>query len=251
MIHNILNVAILRPILKPLTRLFVGVIAIPIFRLFLKRVAKLDRLDAELEKDLEQWFRASLLLLVATANMEQFLFGWVPLDLQGDQAWIGVGLRLLLAIGVIEAMPDQELFSIIHPGPPKIKMSRRVCQDIWKRRWAFLKGLLCQHINRSSPVLAIMAAIFGGEPGTTAWTVGWVCYGIAIAQYMVIGLVTSRDKALNVIGEFDRKVADYRAELLEEFGDEDNPVEEKDGEHSEEPEAEETLVDGGNGRESH
>ncbi len=222
MVHNLFNFAILRPILKPITRLFVGFIAIPIFRLFLKRVARLDRLDAELEKDLEQWFRASLLLLVATANMEQFLFGWVPLDLQGDQAWIGVGLRLLLAIGVIEAMPDQELFSIIHPGPPKIKMSRRICGDLWRKRRAFLKGLLCQHINRSSPVLAIMAAIFGGEPGTVSWTVGWVCYGLAIAQYMAIGLVTSRDKAMDVIGEFDKRVADYRAELVEEFGDEED-----------------------------
>ena len=215
MIHNLLNTAILKPILKPITRLFVGVIAIPIFRLFLKRVARLDRLDAELEKDLEQWFRASLLLLVATANMEQFIFGWVPLDLQGDQAWIGLGLRLLLAIGVIEAMPDQELFSIIHPGPPKLKLSRRIFGDLWSERRAFAKGLLCQHINRSSPVLAIMAAIFGGPPGSAAWTVGWVCFGLAISQYMIIGLVTCRDKAMDVIGVFDRRVADYRAELVQ------------------------------------
>ncbi|MEM9481492.1 MAG: DNA topoisomerase I [Verrucomicrobiota bacterium] len=220
MIPQLLNNAVIRPVLRPLTRFFVGVIAIPLFRIFLTKVARLDRLDAELEKDLEQWFRTSLMLLVATANMEQVLFGWVPLDLQGDQAWIAVLFRLLLAVGVIEAMPDQELFAIIHPGPPKIKPGKKMFGELWRRKWEFLKGLFCQHINRSSPVFAIMAAIFGGEYGETSWTVGWVCYGLAIGQYLAIGLVTSRDKAMDVIGEFDRKVADYRAALVEEFGEE-------------------------------
>ena len=95
--------------------------AIPLFRLLLRRVVRLQELDQELEKDLEQWFRGSLLLLVATANMEQMLFGWLEdvsrLNLQEEHAWIAVGFRLLLAIGVIESMPDQSLFAIIHPGP--------------------------------------------------------------------------------------------------------------------------------------
>ena len=71
------------------------------------------------------------------------------------------GLRLLLAIGVIEAMPDQELFAIIHPGPPKLKPQKGMLREIWIQRVPILKGVLCQHLNRLSPVLAIMAAIFG------------------------------------------------------------------------------------------
>ena len=208
---------ILRPVLRPLTRFLVGMIAIPLFRLFLRRVVRLQDLDAELEKDLEQWFRGSLLLLVATANMEAVLFDWVPLDWK--DGWIPVALRLLLAVGVIEAMPDQELFAIIHPGPPKLKFSKKqgYLRELREQCWPICRGLLCQHLNRSSPVFAIMAAVFGGERGETLWTVGWVCYGFAIVQYLIIGLVTSRDKALDVLSEFDRKVAVRRREIIEEF----------------------------------
>ncbi|MCH7685829.1 MAG: hypothetical protein IH899_03970 [Planctomycetes bacterium] len=61
---------IVRPLVRPLMRFFVGLIAIPLFRFFLKKIIRLQDLDAELEKDLEQWFQGSLILLVATANME-------------------------------------------------------------------------------------------------------------------------------------------------------------------------------------
>ena len=101
-----MGLPLLRPILRPLTRFLIGVIAIPLFRLFLKRVVRLDQLDAELEKDLEQWFRGCLLLLVATRNMEETLFGWVDQLWQGDYHWMMMGFRILLAIGVVEAMPD-------------------------------------------------------------------------------------------------------------------------------------------------
>lgn len=213
---------VLRPLLKPLTRFLVGVIAIPLFRLFVRRVVRVHELDQELEKDLEQWFRASLLLLVATANMEHLLFDWVPLDLDDGHAWVAVAFRLLLAIGVIEGMPDQALFSVIHPGPKRLRFSR-------KRPWfglkdqikPYLRGMACQHLSRSSPVLAIMTAIFGGNPAVEGQqahcTVGWVCYGLAITQYLVIGLVTSRDKAMDALAEFDRQVAQRREELVEEF----------------------------------
>jgi len=221
MIQGILKVSLLKPILKPLTRLFVGVIAIPIFRLFMRKGMRIEELDKELERDLEQWFRGALLLLAATANMEQTLFGWVPLDLQGEQAWIALMFRLLLAVGVIETMPDQKLFAILHPGPPKIKLGRGLRGRIWESRRAIAKGFLCQHINRSSAVFAIMAAIFGGTPGTTAATVGWSCYVLAIVQYLIIGLVTSRDKAYDVIAAFDRRVAEQREDLVEEFLEED------------------------------
>jgi len=219
----------LRPLLKPLTRFLIGALAIPLFRLFLRRVVRLQELDRELEKDLEQWFRASLLLLVATANMEHLLFDWVPLDLQDGHGWVGVAFRLLLAIGVIEGMPDQALFSIIHPGPPPLRLCRR--QPWFGLRDQFvpyLRGLACQHLNRSSPVLAIMAAIFGGNPAVDGeyghWVVGWACYGLAIAQYLVIGLVTSKDKALDALSEFDRQVARRREELLDEFEAESSSI---------------------------
>ena len=61
---------LLQPLLKPIVRLFLGFVAIPIFRLFVRRVVKVQELDEELEKDLEQWFRGTLLLLLATKNME-------------------------------------------------------------------------------------------------------------------------------------------------------------------------------------
>ena len=225
----ILRTRILSPIFRPLMRLIVGFIAIPLFRLFLKKVIRLQELDEELEKDLEQWFRGSLLLLVATANMEALLFSWVPPTFQegGNAAWIVVGLRILLAIGVIEAMPDQELFAVIHPGPPKLHYTkeRGISGYLREFRLKFrpiCKGVVCQHLNRSSPVFAIMAAIFGGKygadnGGTERFVVGWVCYGLAITQYLIIGLVTSRDKALDVLSEFDRQVAIRRRELIEEF----------------------------------
>lgn len=203
----------LRNLLKPLTRFLVGLIAIPIFHLFMNKVVRVQEIDEELEKDLEQWFRGSLLLLVATKNMEAALFSWLP-NMQPEESGnpILMGFRIMLAIGVIEAMPDQELFSIIHPGPPKLKMSREY--GIWrelKEKWrAILKGFVCQHINRSSPVFAILAAI-------ATDTVGWICYGMAITQYLIIGLVTSRDRALDVLSEFDRQVNQRRRELIEEF----------------------------------
>lgn len=224
LVRILLPMHVLRPVIKPVARLLIGVLAVPLFRLFLRRVVRLQELDRELEKDLEQWFRGSLLLLAATANMEQFLFGWLEdvsrLNLQEEHAWIAVGFRLLLAIGVIESMPDQSLFAIIHPGPPPIRFSRGVpCFGLKEQCWPYLKGMLCQHLNRSSPVLAIMAAIFGGDPAKsyTHWVVGWVCYGLAITQYLIIGLVTSKDKALDALSEFDRQVAIRRQELLDEF----------------------------------
>ncbi len=219
----LMGIPILRPMLRPLTRFLVGLIAIPLFRLFLKRVIRLQDLDAELEKDLEQWFRASLVLLVATRNMEESLFGWVDSIWQGEWRWVTMGFRLLLAMSVVETMPDQELFAVIHPGPPRIKWTWgmglfRELRQQWK---AILKGVVCQHLNRSSPVFAILAAIAPGR-------VGWFCYGIALVQYLIIGLVTSKDKALGVLSQFDRQVAIRRRELIEEFHLEDEDRDSRD-----------------------
>ncbi len=255
----LMRAPLLRSVLRPVTRVLIGAIAIPIFRFILRHVFRLQELDDELEKDLEQWFRGSLLLLAATANMEHLLFGWA---IQWD--WFTIGLRLLLAIGVVEAMPDQELFAVIHPGPPRLKPGRGMLREAWQRKREILKGMVCQHLNRSSPVLAIMAAIFGAQVSDAHFTkmeaeltqrnlvtlvrrmdpeeaaqqaaahakeeveraraeaweqfvVGWVCYGLAITQYLIMGLVTSRDRAMDVLSEFDRAVAERRRELVEEF----------------------------------
>ncbi len=272
-----MNLPLFKSILRPVTRVLVGIIAIPVFRFIMRRVFRLQDLDDELEKDLEQWFRGALLLLAASANMEHLLFGWMDrLDWMDRMDWLTMGLRLMLAIGVIEAMPDQELFAVIHPGPPKIKPGRSFFREFWRLKWKFAKGVVCQHLNRLSPVLAMMCAIVGAElpdlvkaqqtvvqnvaildwtiagqvsavspvqrlMATTLlaeqgpeiaemaegyrnyrrhwerWMVGWVCYLLAITQYLIIGLVTSRDRAMDVLSEFDRAVAQRRQELIDEF----------------------------------
>ncbi|MDB4614053.1 DNA topoisomerase I [bacterium] len=227
------------PILRPVTRILMGAIAIPIFRFILTKIFRLKEIDDELEKDLEQWFRGSMLLLAATANMEHLFFFWLGFDDPGaggglHHNWFSTCLRLLLAIGVVEAMPDQELFAVIHPGPPPIRPHRGVFREVWKKKKLIAKGLICQHLNRLSPVMAIMCAIFGGRYSTEPeqyerWLVGWVCYGLAIFQYLIIGLVTSRDRALDVLSEFDRAVAKRRRDLIKEFDikEEPEPIEEK------------------------
>ncbi len=226
---------LVKPLLKPLTRFIVGLIAIPIFHLVLNKLLRVQDIDAELEKDLEQWFRGSLLLLVATLNMEAALFAWVPElfdrvtpSLQGIEEIVLTGFRILLAISVIESMPDQELFSIIHPGPPKLKFSKKygIFRELREKWRAILKGIICQHINRSSPVFAILSAIIPDM-------IGWICYGIAITQYLIIGLVTSRDRALDVLSEFDRQVTLRRRELIEEFDLSDQEVKAADKERDE------------------
>ena len=278
--RTLMNLPIFRSMLRPITRVIVGLIAIPVFRFVLRRVFRLQELDDELEKDLEEWFRGALLLLAASANMEHLLFGWMETVQWLDRMdWLTMGLRLMLAISVIEAMPDQELFAVIHPGPPRIKPGKSIFREFWKQKWAFVKGAVCQHLNRSSPVLAMMVAIVGAQlpalvdtqadimrhstvstwsviqpigavtPTSIAiaqqtmadnepemlemqrdyrqkwerWMVGWVCYLMAITQYLIIGLVTSRDRAMDVLSEFDRAVAQRRIELIEEFDLSDQP----------------------------
>lgn len=268
-----MNLPLFRSILRPITRVIVGIIAIPVFRFVLRRVFRLQELNQELEKDLEEWFRGALLLLAASANMEHLLFGWMANLNWLDRAdWLTLGLRLMLAIGVIEAMPDQELFAVIHPGPPKLRKGRML-KDLWEKKFRIVKGVVCQHLNRSSPVLAMMCAIVGSQLPTITetqeqlmrervivgwsyaqqaasvgpfntlisvqaadvilpdltravdafdrnwerWLVGWICYLMAITQYLIIGLVTSRDRAMDVLSEFDRAVAERRRELIEEF----------------------------------
>ncbi|MBL4884217.1 MAG: DNA topoisomerase I [Planctomycetaceae bacterium] len=227
---------ILRPVLRPLFRVLMGLIAIPVFRFLLRKIFRVQELDEGLERDLEQWFKATLVLLAATKNMEMVLFGslfGIATDASADwnNPWI-TGMRIMMAIGVIEMMPDQELFAIIHPGPPKLKYDRE--KGLWKcireQLRPVIKGIACQHLNRASPVLAIMCTIFAG-------TAGWVCFGLAITQYLIIGLMTSRDKALDALSEFDRQVAIRRKQFQEEFGLE----EEKEKKESQSPSEQEVF----------
>ena len=204
---------IFRQLLKPISRLIAGLLAAKVIRFFLKRWGKVKVLDAEFERDIEHWFRASLVLLLATANMEDVFFGWIPFNLQERYAWIGLGLRVLLVISVIETMPDQELYAVLHRGPPKVPFTRRFFKCCWEQRRRISSGIWHQHIKRSSPVLAILAAIFGGAIGTDAWAVGWTCYSLGISQYLYIALVTSKDKASEALQEFDDKVIEMRREL--------------------------------------
>ena len=254
--------ALITSLLRPLVRILVGLIAIPLFRLFARRFTRWERFNAELTKDIEQWVRGSLLLLLATANVETALVdsvrGWLPTPTPAEQfdvnelidpsppgkatgstpetsenplpltgqphspprprrrwGWISLALRLLLAVGVIEAMPDQALFSIIHPGPGKLLLPPgQRFRAAREQFWPYLKGLLCRHLDRSSSVLAILSVIIGGRSYVEA---GWICYFLAIAQFLVIGLVSSRDKAIDVLSRFDEAVEQHRNQLqLEE-----------------------------------
>ena len=127
--------------------------------------------------------------------------------------WIGLGLRVLLVMSVIETMPDHELYAVLHRGPPKIPLTRRFFKCCWEQRRRISSGIFHQHLKRSSPVLAILAAIFGGPSGTDAWAVGWTCYSLAIAQYLYIALATSKDKAADALLEFDTQVLEMRRDL--------------------------------------
>lgn len=203
------------PILKPAMRLLIGILAVPLFRFLLRRIIRVQEMDEELEKDLEQWFRGSLVLLASTANMENAMFGWLLGAGEADfniKEPIVLGMRLLLVIGVIESMPDQELFAIIHPGPPPFKYDKEkgLIRSCLSYIWPATRGMACQHLNRSSPVFAILSAIFIGPAG-------WICFGMAITQYLIIGLVTSKDRALDALSEFDRQIAIRRRQLVEEF----------------------------------
>ena len=202
------------PGIRLVMRLVIKLLAIPLFRIVLRYLMRVEVISAELEKDLSEWFRASVLLLIATRNMEEIIFHTtkVPDRFETVVDAFLLGLRLLLAIGCIEAMPDQELFRLIHSGPPRLKVSglRAVWREIRQNWRAWLWGVFCIHLSRASPVFAIVTVFKFGAAG-------WVCYGLAVIQYLIIGLATSRDKAIDVIASFDAEVAARRAELLTEM----------------------------------
>ncbi len=197
-----------KPVLGPVIRLLCGLVAIPIFRFLLRRVFRLQANDAELERDLEHWFRGAILLIAATANLEDYLFGWTPL-----KDWFTTLLRLILAIGVIESMPDEDLFGLVHKGPPKLSLRRGGMRKAWMQRGAILKGLGVLHLRRSSPVFVIMCVVFGGAQGSTHWTVGWWCYGLAVAQYLIIAVATDRSRASGLLAAAGGEEGELHSEI--------------------------------------
>ena len=204
---------VFKPVLRPLFRILTGALAIPAFRFLLRKFWRTKKLSKEMERDLEQWFRGAVILLAATANLEDFLFGWLPWH-KSEDPWLTMMLRLLLAVGVIESMPDQDIFGIVHPGPPKAKWtSRSGLKEIWRRRHEFIRGFGILHLKRSSPVFVIMTVIFGAAAGTREFVVGWVFYGLAVAQYLIIGLITERDRIAGLLEKFDRSADAIRKEI--------------------------------------
>ena len=214
LVQWIFNLPLIRFVTKPVMRLVIKLVAIPFFRVLLRYLMRVEVISEELEKDLSQWFRAAVLLMIATHNMEEILFHaeWVNYRLERLVDTVLFGLRLMLAIGCIEGMPDQELFRLIHSGPPKVqgKGPRAVVREVRQKWRAWLWGVCCIYLSRTSPVFAIVS-VFNKGPA------GWICYSLAIAQYLVIGLVTSRDKALDVLAAFDAEVAARREELLSDL----------------------------------
>jgi hypothetical protein len=214
---GLFNNLIVKPVLRPVFRVISGLVAIPVFRFVLRRVFRVQTTNPELERDLENWFRGAVLLLAATANLEDMLFGWLPWH-HNNEPWLTMLLRLLLAIGVIENMPDQDLFAFIHRGPPKFRLSKKSgWQAAWRRKVEIFRGLGVLHLRRSSPVFVIMTVVFGGGKFASGdWLVGWICYGLAILQYLIIALVTDRDRVAGLLRQLEKSSDAIREEL---FGD--------------------------------
>ncbi len=212
---GVLSNLIYKPVLRPVIRLGCGLVAIPLFRFVMRRILRVQVHDSEMERDLERWFRGGLLLLAATANMEGLLFDWIPWWQTKDSGWQTLLLRLLLAVGVIESMPDEDIFSILHRGPPKLKLtSREGLREAWQRKWEVVRGVGVIHLRRSSPVFAIMAVVIGDPVKEPERTVGWWCYAMALAQYLIIALITQRDKFQGLLDAFDRQATVLREQIL-------------------------------------
>ena len=213
---GILRNLVFKPVLRPIFRLLTGLLAIPAFRVVTRHFFRGKKLSKEMERDLELWFRGAVVLLAATANLEDFLFGWLPWH-KSEDPWLTMLLRLLLAVGVIESMPDQDLFGILHRGPPKVNLATRSgWREVWRRRREFIRGIAVLHLRRSSPVFVIMTVIFGNAPGTSEFIVGWVFYALAITQYLIIGLITESDRFTGLLRQFDQGADAIRKEILRE-----------------------------------
>ena len=71
-----------------------------------------------------------------------------------------------------------------------------------------------------------MTVIFGGQSAAPLealqqkrleelhHTVGWWCYGLAIGQYLIIALITQRDRISGLLEAFDKEATAVRKEML-------------------------------------
>lgn len=197
-------------ILRPVTRSLFGWLIAPVSRV-IRVVPGLRRLDGETIQDIHQWMRGSVLLFFATKNVESLLFGDALQHISEEHRVLTLIPRFLLALSVIETMPDQDVFGLIH-NRMGLGIDRK---SEWLPQFKMcfkpmLKKLLCQHLNRSSCVFAIIATI---APG---W-IGWTAFGLAVSQYLIIGLITTRDEARSALDRFDEMVARRRTEFMSEF----------------------------------
>jgi hypothetical protein len=215
-IAGIFNSLFFKPVLRPLLRILTGLVAIPAFRFVMRYCFPNKTFSREMQRDVELWFRGAVLLLAATANLEDFLFGWLPWH-KSEDPWLTMFLRLLLAVGVVETMPDQDVFAILHRGPPALKLTSIAgWKQLWQRRREVARGLGVLHLKRSSPVFVIMTVIFGGPTGSGEFFVGWVFYAFAIIQYLIIGIMTDSGRIAGLLEEFDRNAAAIRKEIQTE-----------------------------------
>ena len=176
LVQWIFNLPLIGVVTKPVMRLVIRLVAIPFFRVVLRYLMRVEVINEELEKDLSQWFRAAILLMIATHNMEELLFQTAKINYRLETLVDAglFGLRLMLAIGCIEGMPDQELFRFIHPGPPKL-MSKKfgaILTELRQNWRAWLWGVACIHLSRASPVFAIITVFQVGPTGLGLLLVG-------------------------------------------------------------------------------
>ena len=100
-----------------------------------------------------------------------------------------------------------------HPSRPSENQIRQIKINLATLQNLYLADATRTCVPAPQSLLAGFAILCAIVPDTA----GWVCFGFAITQYLIIGLVTSKDKALDALSEFDRQVALRRRELLDEF----------------------------------
>ena len=88
-----------------------------------------------------------------------------------------------------------------------------MARTAWRQRWLVIKGFAVLHLKRSSPVFVIMTVVFGDRIGGAEWKVGWWFYGLAIGQYLIIALITDRDRVEGMLAVFTKRADDIRSDI--------------------------------------
>ena len=69
------------------------------------------------------------------------------------------------------------------------------------------------YLKRQYTTIALVGVVVGGTAGTRDFVIGWVFYGLAIVQYLIIGLATESDRLTGLLEQFDRSAEAIRDEL--------------------------------------